>query len=94
MANGKTIGGWILAGGGGLWIAGALLFGLTLALTTDGDGPSTLGEKAFILLFFGGCVAIPGIVALVIGLVLLRRPAAGPRKCLSTAPRPRANLRL
>lgn len=71
MSNGAKIGGWILTGGGGLWTAGALLFGLALALATDGDSPSTLGEKTFIALFFGGCVAIPGVIALVIGLVLL-----------------------
>ena len=76
MANARTIGGWILTGGGGLWIVGALLFGLALALATDGSSPSTLGEKTFILLFFGGCIAIPGIIALIIGLILLRRPPA------------------
>lgn len=76
MASGRTIGGWILTGGGAVWIVGALLFGLSLALATDGSSPSTLGEKAFILLLFGGCIAIPGIIALVIGLVLLKGRAA------------------
>lgn len=68
----KTIVGWVLTGLGGLWTLGALLFGLALALATDGSAPSTLPEKLFIVALFGGFAALPGIGALIVGLVLLR----------------------
>ncbi|MDO9337163.1 MAG: hypothetical protein Q7T61_12235 [Caulobacter sp.] len=73
MADARRITGWVLAVPGGIWTLGALLFGLALALATDGDSPSTAGEKLFIVLLFGGMAAIPGIVALVVGIVLLRK---------------------